>query len=699
MEYNMNFKKFNFNRVYRSLGDNNILESFLKPALKHSKEYRRSVGFFTLKAFEKLYESINELVNFNKGTIKLIASPNLTKVDYDIISKAVKTREEIVLSSLEKEFQINYSEFENFKIAEIFKLIVNGIIEIKVAVTETAGMYHDKLGILVDKEDNIITFYGSLNETDSGYTKNYEKIRLSFSWKNEDDYNHVLDEVKEFEKLWDGENEFVKTYTLPEAIHKKIIEFIEYQESNNPYYMELKKREKIQKYRIRPYQNDAIQSWKENGYKGILSMATGTGKTITSLFGLRELLTEKQESMMILIVVPYLILLDQWDEQLRKFGYRAIKASSKNSNWMSDAQDELTLLNYNRIDNLFIVCTIGTFKSVKMQTLLNRVRKNIVFIADEVHNFGAFQTHKFLPEKAVYRLGLSATPKRHFDDFGSEALERYFGGIVYEFDLERAIREKFLVPYEYIPIPTYLTEMEQEKYDEITARIIRLLNIKDEQEIYNSELNSAVEMLLINRARYIATAQEKIPKFFEEFKKVKGESDNLVYCGASFLLNEETHDYDDEVINSQINAVVNGLGKMGVWPGKYISKMSDEEKRFVLNRFKSKKISTLVAIKCLDEGVDIPSIKRAFILASTTNPKEFIQRRGRVLRKEVGKELAYIYDFITLPSKNANFGSGLVIRELKRFYEFMKLSKNIDKVERIFNELIFEYSIDKDLIY
>lgn len=683
----MSLKDLGLKSAYRSLDYDSISDAFLIPALKEATEYKRSVGYFTLGAFIELYDGIDILTNYNGGAIKLITSPKLTKEDYELIKDAYDRRDSLIEENMLRSFDENYSDIEKSKIAKVFDMIVKRKIEIKIVLTDTLGIYHDKLGILKDSEKNVVAFYGSLNETKNAFTQNYEKVRLAFSWDEGYGAYETLNEDNEFDSIWFDNNPYLKSYDFPNAVKEKMIKFVEKEFSKLP--SEVLTSEKEKPVEIIPapreYQEEAIKQWQNNNYKGILAMATGTGKTLTAIFALNHLFENKRDSKFVILSVPHNILIEQWKADLKKFDYNIVCISSEYPNWLKNLQTKIALLNYDKINNLIAITTIASMMGEKFNLALKKVKKEIVFVGDEVHNFGAFQTHKFLPEKAKYRLGLSATPKRHFDDFGNKMVEKYFDKIVYEFSLERAIKERFLVPYEYYSVVVYLDEEEQKKYDALTDKVIKLLNIKSESDIENASLDEQTKNLLISRARIVAIAKQKVPELLKLIDKTD-KYKNLIYCGVGNIVGDEETFLDSDV-NKQIDLVVTELSKKGVWSAQYTSQSSKEEKKYALESFEKDKISTLVAIKCLDEGVNIPSVNRAFILASSTNPKEFIQRRGRVLRTSSGKDKAIIYDFVTLPHVNAKHSSGLIKKETSRVEEFSALALNKEQSEKLCKEI------------
>lgn len=332
-----------------------------------------------------------------------------------------------------------------------------------------------------------------------------------------------------------------------------------------------------------------------------------------------------------------------------------------------------------------------------------------ITLVDEAHNFGAEYLRKLLSEKFDYRLALSATLSRHGDAIGTSCLYEYFGKKCIEYDLERAIKEEKLTPYYYFPIIVSLTEYELDKYQDLSLQISKCI-IKGKSGI---KLNEKGKRLALERARLVAGASEKIDALEKEIYPYINDNHILVYCGATRVFDEDSYGISDLDENEdiqegkrQIEVITDLLGnKMGMKVSQFTSKEDMQERAVLLKEFsKGENLKVLIAIKCLDEGVNIPEIKTAFILASTTNPKEYIQRRGRVLRKAEGKTFANIYDFITLPRPlNDVYGltdakkkqdKNLVRNELIRAYEFANIAFNKTEATSTLNEIKKLYALE-----
>ena len=405
-------------------------------------------------------------------------------------------------------------------------------------------------------------------------------------------------------------------------------------------------------------------------------MATGSGKTMTSLSAAVRLLKER-ERLFLVVACPFQHLVDQWFEVAEDFGFRPMRAYQNRSTWEGNLNSRILDFNLGNRNFLTLITTHATLCSEVMQASLARVNGPALLIADEMHHLGSEHSRTALPLNFEFRMGLSATPDRWFDEDGTLSLRDYFGDTVFEFTLADAIAQGFLTEYYYHPHLIDLTDDEIEKYEELTRRIARLFSAKRDSR--NWELRDA---LLRQRADILNNAQNKLVKLRELLRGNRDLHHALFYCAPG-----------------QIDDVVPILGNdFGLRVSRFTAEESTEERRRILADFANERLQGLAAMRCLDEGVDVPSTEVAYILASTSNPREFIQRRGRVLRKSPGKEYAIIHDLVALPAlESFDTGSlggsfrmerGILRRELSRFREFADSSINGFQA----TEVIWEYA-------
>ena len=360
----------------------------------------------------------------------------------------------------------------------------------------------------------------------------------------------------------------------------------------------------------------------------------------------------------------------------------------------------MAIMDYNLgVRNFFcFVCTNGTFATDYIQTQINNIRGDVLLVVDEAHNFGATNLKQTLIPKFNYRLALSATLERHGDEEGTQVLLNYFEKKCIQFSLEEAIEKKFLTPYEYHPIVVYLTKEELSEYHRLSKELSKCIIKKNEK----SKLTERGKVIAQKRSRVVAGAYNKTFALAKEIKPYKKDNHILVYCGAT-TIDEQDKNGDDM---RQIDAITELLGKeLNMNVAQFTSREDSSTRDILKKKFSDGDyLQVLVAIKCLDEGVNIPTIKTAFILASTTNPKEYIQRRGRVLRKYPGKEFAIIYDFITLPRPldeaiNLTYDEircekSMVKNEINRMIEFKRLALNRMESDILIDEITNTYHLN-----
>jgi len=704
----MSFKNLIINKEYRT-SNNNVVTEFYIPVLSETVLYQRAVGFFSSSSLIKISDGIKPLVE-RGGKIQLIVSPKLTVEDIEEISKGYERRREVIQSRLNMSLIIPSEEFNKKKLGYLSVLIEQGILDIKVAFmtkNKLIGMFHEKLGIMEDEEHNLIAFTGSLNDSQTAYFYNYESIDVYCSWDSEDSKLRAKSKKETFEKMWENIENDIEVIDFPKVLKEKL-EVVR-REYSDQVLMESVDKEytpdtpklgtssenipfKPENIDIRPYQKDAIRVWSENEYIGIFDMATGTGKTITAINALVHLFAVKKK-LAVVIVAPYQHLVEQWLEDLHVFNIRPIVGYSNSlySNYLTDLKEEIIAYNLGLVKFMCFITTNASFRLNRVQDQISKIKANRLIIVDEAHNFGSPRLAISLPKSFEYRLALSATFERHHDSEGTKALFDYFGKKCIEYSLKKAIKEGFLCNYMYYPIIVFLTNDEFLNYRELTAQVATHIKKDLAGKSYVDEIG---KMLLLKRARLVASAANKVQALLETIEKFRDDNGILIYCGATNMIDDNL----DETEIRQIDIISRKIyEEHGIVSSQFTSKENREQREQIKDSFVRKSIQAVVAIKCLDEGVNIPSIKTAFILASSTNPKEYVQRRGRVLRKSSNKEYAEIFDFVTLPTKFGEYeaanpsilseGVSLVKREIERMKEFCDLSLNGSISDEIIHNL------------
>lgn len=718
----MNYERLTILRGYKT-NKNDVVKEFYIPVLKKSVLYKRAVGFFSSTALIELSKGISGLVR-NGGKIKFIVSPLLSAEDIDAINKGYEARD-IVHEALLREFREPQNNSDSERLGWLSQLIAAGILEIKVAFTppqKVSGMYHEKIGVLYDGNGNKIAFTGSMNETINAFHNNYESI-VVFNSLVATDAQRVIDLENDFDSLWAGREKNITVLDFPKIVQDRLKPYEKHSSKDGNEQLQQFEQEDLLELQpiqagtpaiprgvsLHEYQIDAIDTWAENDFRGIFDMATGTGKTYTGLGAAVKLYNIKRR-LAVIIVAPYQHLVDQWVEDIVQFNMRPIigYSSSPQKDWKKRLTD--TVFDYQQlgiIDTLCFVTTNATFSSKFVQNTLNDLGSETLLIIDEAHNFGSGHLSLSLNPKFEYRLALSATLERHGDPVGTQILKSYFGPKCIEYDLNRAIREGKLTPYYYHPVLVYLEEDELEKYKDLSYKISRECHVNKYGELKITENG---KRLLLARARLVAGARQKLTVLREVMKPYVNDSHMLVYCGATKVDTFENDTFDsDEEGERQIVAVSKILGnELGMKATHFTSSESAAEREIIKRKFAdTDPYQVIVAIKCLDEGVNIPSIKTAFILASTTNPKEYIQRRGRVLRLAPKKPYAVIYDFVTLIKPLSEVdqyasdymcGRALAKRELSRLIEFGSIALNSRDSDKLITDIEETYDLDSAAI-
>ena len=423
---------------------------------------------------------------------------------------------------------------------------------------------------------------------------------------------------------------------------------------------------------LRNYQQKAIVNWFRNRGRGTLKMATGSGKTITALAITVELY-KKIGLQVLLVICPYRHLVAQWARECEQFNLQTILAFESVSSWQSELSRQLYNLRAGNQSFLTVITTNSTLIRESFQSQIRFFPPKTLIVGDEAHNLGSQRLEESLPRNIGLRLALSATPERYFDEDGTDSILNYFGSVLQpEFTLADAIQQGALVPYLYYPILVNLTKAEGLAYGSLTKRIGWALNQGEDLE-----QNDTLTSLLMQRSRLIGSAANKLVALRQLMQDRLHTSHTLFYCGDGNVEN-------NFVYSRQLAAVTRILGaELGYRVNTYTAKTSLQEREAIRKQFESGELQGIVSIRCLDEGVDIPAIKHAVILASTRNPRQFIQRRGRILRPHPGKERATLFDTIVMPPEldrhTWEIERNLLKQELKRLMEFADLSENSDE--------------------
>ncbi len=705
----MSFTELDIQIRYRS-NKHDFPRDFLIPVLKQTVLYKRSVGYFSTSSLLELSTGLFGMAKKN-GKIQIICSPKLSLEDIQAIDFGYKTKHEVIVEALNINLTSPLDHFEEERLNLVATMIASGMLEIKLAFMETASginIYHEKIACYIDDMGNRICYTGSMNETENGLDGNFESIYTFCSWKDKSQQEGALTTEGDFNEMWEDHTEKLKIIPFPKIILDRLLTYkknsVDYEvdEKEYSYQYYLKKDAKFrvpEGTEMRAYQSEAVASWFKQGCRGIFSMCTGAGKTFTALDCTVELAEKLREKLAIFIVCPFIHLVSQWEEDVFDWGFSPIIAHSKSTTKAWEDRIQRSVRRFKRDGTPFIcITTNDTFAGPKIQPLVKKFDSEdaVLFIVDEAHNFGSDSLSVVMPENFKYRIALSATIKRHMDKVGTNKLFSFFGNECIQYGLEQAITDQALVPYDYHPIPVYLEEDELEEYNTISRDLKRYLK----KENGKLKLSEAGKFLVFKRTRLLAGARQKVPILMELLEPYKTKTNILVYCGATMV-----EDEDDGVEMRQIDLVTQKMrNELGMSVQRFTAEEGLNERQHIKHYFQDGQYQVLTAIKCLDEGVNIPGIETAFIMSSSRNPKEFIQRRGRLLRRSPRKDKAVIFDFVTLPRnlhdampQDYEADRAILLGELARINEFGRLSLNRGEAEALITDIMEAYDMYIDI--
>jgi superfamily II DNA or RNA helicase len=677
---------------YRT-GEANLVTDFYLPCLNQSILYQRSVGYFCSTVFLLIGPA---LINFARrgGIIQLVCSPSLSAADIDALEHGYGTNLQKANQEIIHTVDTLLSDSRLIKNTEALATLIKlNIMQVKIAFRKNStGIYHEKLGILTNKTSSV-SFKGSVNETWNGWHErgNYESLDVFCSWKDGRDERQVERHKQYFEKLWANKVDELEVVDFPlvaknrlEATAYDSLDKVDAEELTDYFslgneYEKRKASASTPKRKPLPHQVAALEAWKTQNYQGIFEHATGSGKTFTALTALKEHLLNGGVA---IVLVPDRLLHKQWAEEIKQELPEAIilKAGDGHNRWRKNRR----LYHFTQPgEGLGQRLVLATMPTARLNDFINGLAdgNHLMVVADEVHEIGSIENSKALSIRAGKKLGLSATPTRFSDSFGTQKIIDYFGSIVQPpFTLIDAIKSGRLVEYEYLPKAIRFTVEESEAWETATKEISREFARSKRDDTGKPIPSTKLQNMLIQRARIAKKAKAKVPyaikTIIENYKD--GES-WLVYCEDQYQLKE----------------VMEALILKGYSPCEYHTNMEGDPAAS-LDWFKQFG-GIMVSIRCLDQGVDIPKISHAIILASSQNPRQFIQRRGRVLRTCPGKYKAVIFDAVMVPIclESEPGQLSLLKSELQRSIQFSKTAINKSGSNKLIN-IAIELGIDPD---
>ncbi len=690
----MSLRYLDLEPQYDSVTDD-VYENFFNRVLKRSTECARVGGRFTSRNFAACADGMQEFIQAD-GTMRLVLLPEFTEEDINAINQGINKIQDVLSDRWIRDLSEIKDRFVEDHTKALAWMLANEHLEIKIVVpVERDGsvvssmklhdsqVFQRKTGIFWDKNRDAVSFSGNI-EFDDKVMGEYYQFRVYRGW-DESELRYVNQDLEEFHKYWNGQEInaeiMLKTLSLPDAVKDSLLRIAPKSKSE----IRLQSTPKL-----RPYQKDAVHLWDKNGGAGVFEMATGTGKTFAAI-GCIEKARVRESRLLVVVTCPFDNLEWQWKRELARWGIESTVTSGK-QNWRQILKDKIASLEVSKNGGIAVVITTyKTFSSDKFVRTLGRCCIPAMLVADEVHNAGSPSHAAGLVDAYKYRLGLSATLERYFDPEGTKFVRQFFGETVYEMDLKCAIENGFLVGYHYHPIITDLNAEEYESYRAYTATIAKLWNSKKPDQ------RKRLEHTILARSRIIRDAVSKLDRFREWTEAHKDDIKYvLAYCSENQMAAAKRILNSYGIVNREITA----------------KNPSDPRQRGeILRNFSAGRYDVIVANRVLDEGADVPEAKRCIMLASTGNPKQFIQRRGRVLRKFTGKygdgsrkEHADIYDVLVIPSLSSTYTAKeikierqIVASQIGRIESMAKTAINKDECMENVGVLKTKFSLETNL--
>ena len=703
-------------RDYKTGSENEPLQFYLD-GLANSNEFSLLLGYFSSSAINLLSVGFATFIS-KGGKMNMVINHLLSAKDKEAISRVEDNPNEIGVFDLTDVVSLGkvLDEYDTHFFECLTYLISEKRIEIKVIKPKNGkGIAHYKSGVFSDGQDSV-GYKASCNFTYYGLSENIEELEAFLSWENGRSNKLIKKQLKVIDEYFNEKDEDVEYIPVAEIEvvlkdrfgRKDINELLVQEEQllkkkksliSNPklkktitkLFKEIDVIRRLPKFPYkegpREYQIKAYDKWVGNNYKGMFAMATGTGKTITSL---NCLLNQYKETNIYraIITVPTTALVEQWKKECIKFNFKNIITVSSKENW----DKNLAFFNTasKLIDTSFIVIvTYASLPRSKFQSYFTQLPKETILIADETHNLGSQGLLRILPDIHLEkRIGLSATPHRKFDELGNTAIQEFFDDeppYIVSYSMEEALKIGWLCSYTYYPHVVKLTVREMEEYRELSLLLLRMGMFDKDTGAFRS--SPEIERTLLKRKRIIHKAANKLEAFrkiiSDEYDKRRNLKYTLVYVPEGVESNFDSIDYsvETEDENRLINEYTKAVSQTddSIMVKQFTSKSNNREE--ILKNFESGNVHVLTSMKCLDEGVDVPRSELAIFCASTGNPRQFIQRRGRVLRLHDDKTHATIHDLVVIPEVGSEENTfemekGLVKKELERVVDFADLAMN-----------------------
>lgn len=608
----------NLKAEYRSDRDR-ISRDFLERCLQRSCYYRRAVGYFTSSGLSSAARGLKQFADAG-GIMYLVASPLLDAADFNAIERGEKAQQDAIERALLRELSKDIPRQDVDRFVLLAWLIADELLEIKLAMpVDLVGLrqnaiYHEKIGILSDDDENHVAFTGSPNETQGGLVSNFESIDVYWSW--DDPHGRVRRKMDNFERLWKNHTQGLNVVSLPEAVRDRILKFR--QRASSPGLSYTVGGESFRfSVGLWNHQEAAVESFREHR-KGVLEMATGTGKTRTAL-AIAEKLLDAKEIRSLIIAADGVDLLDQWGvDVLRLCGSKSPPLRMYRH---YEAHKEIEQFLMSPMDSVLLVSRY--FLASALRQLDRHTSQQILLVHDEVHKLGSpsnRQKLQGLSDSIAFRLGLSATPEREYDEEGNAFIGSHIGPVIFRYEIKDAIEDGILAPFDYYALDYWPN-------DEDRGRISNVYKKVAARKQEGNPMSKAE--IWTDLARVYKTSRAKLPIFMEFLKK---NQELLDRC----IIFVETMSYGREVIE-----IVHR------YKPSFHTYFGGEDQA-VLERFAQGELDCLLTCHRLSEGIDIRSLQSVILFSSARSRLETIQRIGRCLRVDPlnPQKRAGIVDFI-----------------------------------------------------
>lgn len=722
MAFDRNNIKFNY-----STDEDNVLSDFYIPVLSESVSYDRAVGYFSSQGLLKYLQGVDGLIR-NNGRMRLLIGDTLSDDEYFAVKNSEDYRDVFrrLDESWSEVFNEDVSDLGRYRL-QIFSWLFNrGFLEIRYAFRRR-GLFHKKIGIARDSDGAVIAFSGSMNETNHALISNRdnpdgnsEEFSVYPSWEEGIFESFGRQKVEAFDKVWDSREANTITVKLPSNQYESIRNIYTSREPplggnferqqqaqlfDNIVDPEFQEDEELdfsyprvpkfiggRKYETRNHQIKALKKWQENDYQGIMALATGAGKTITSIYGVVRV--SEGARVVLVVSVPYQVLADQWCSVLELFNIKAIRCYNSRSQWEPELTTNIGNFALGISDFFAAVVVNATLAKNNFLSAIGQIpEENLFFIGDECHHHGGENLASRLPQ-ARYKIGLSATPWSTSEVENRARLEGYYGPIVASYTMQDALNDDILTGYKYFIYPVSMNEDEGELYEQLSRQISGLYN-KDKRTASEDQMLSN---LIFKRSRLLDSLENKFETLEAVLNGRLTSKHTLFYCGSgSSIFSDEDFDDTSSEKTKSIDRVTEILYKNNWNISKFTAEESHRERESILNNFKLGSIDAIAAIRVLDEGFDVPMCREAYITASSRNERQFIQRRGRILRKSPGKKEAIIHDFVIVPDSQDAAYKALLTSELVRVREFYSVANNKGDIYEKVAQIIEKHDLNFDL--